>query len=176
MTPAVRALRERFARYDLLDPPQARAFADRRAESSLGRPRLPGPAHGWPIRVVRPPVLDAEDGIRAGEAVAVLVDPVPDPEARVVVVMRRRAGRWRLETPLSDEDAVSPALFDRTDDGAYRIELCAGSVGRERIAIALVPRALVPTDGSPAERCTTIIERIVERVLPVGVMDLDILS
>ncbi len=81
---------------------------------------------------------------------AVRIDPLPDPEQRVVVVLRQVDGAWRAVFPAAPGDEVSLAALPEAADGGRMLDLIAGpEAGSQRWAVALPTAEIGPAWADP---------------------------
>ncbi|MCB9765423.1 MAG: hypothetical protein H6739_36955 [Alphaproteobacteria bacterium] len=146
-----------FFRAGLLDPDQAVELADRLASDatlrarlaalddrwnpevdlSVPKWRLPPPGLGVGASAGLPMVFSAS-GLRPGDRFQVRIDPLPDPGARAVVVLRRAADGWAIRYPRGPREALRLDQLPRDELGAFPLDLRADAdPGRQRWGVAL---------------------------------------
>ncbi|MCB9742118.1 MAG: hypothetical protein H6741_00575 [Alphaproteobacteria bacterium] len=146
-----------FYRAGLLDPAQA-AEVEARLEASPGlRAALAALDQRWtpevevsvPLWRIPPPGLGvgasaglpavfSESSLRPGDRFHVRIDPLPEPERRRVVVLRRHGRAWDVVFPTRAAHELHLHQLEQEGDGSYRLDLTArGPAGRQRWAVAL---------------------------------------
>lgn len=139
---------------ELLVPPPGRATGRLPARASVGSVGFagsPGRGAAGPARIVLEP---------------------PDAQERLVVVMQRRDGRWRVISPSEPEDVLRLSELP-AEPGGYVLELTPDlDASRYAVALPLPGQADPGWDRPEAERWAALREGVNRAEIPVVSLDL----
>ncbi|MCB9760267.1 MAG: hypothetical protein H6739_10565 [Alphaproteobacteria bacterium] len=184
-----------FYRAGLLDPAQTIEFEEQLAASPELRERLEALDARWTPEVdvetpnwrIPPPGLGvgasaglpevfSESTLRPGDRFQIRIDPLPTPERRQIVILRRQTRSWEVVYPTRPDQAATLKDLSRDEDGSYRLDLSAQTPGgRQRWAVALPwVDSLVDWSRSEAERWDRLQEAVSTGQIPVASVEIDV--
>lgn len=147
MTPTHAEQRRLLHAAGLLDPPDALEMEEREGLAPGPRPalsptpaawRVPPPGFGLPAAVRAPAALRGRARPEPGDTVEVVLPPLPDADARQVVLLAQRGGRWSVVTPRGPDELHRLDRSTRRGEDGLVLELVMPARGG-RWAVALPP-------------------------------------